>query len=333
MAIIDDNDRSHIIYGTAGDDIIHGNGGDDEIHGRSGDDTLTGNGGDDWLWGNRGRDVLNGGYGVNDMWGGAGADIFVMGAGSNASSDDWIGDFTFDVDRIDVSGWGASSFDQLRFLFRTDDHGDATLNAFYNGYNHYLTIDGSSEAALAERDFIYSDLGAQKITGTGFDDVLFGSTSDDKIVGRAGADTVLGGDGADILNGSLGDDTLVGGLGQDSLIGSRGGDMLYGGVGADVFVYRSLTDSQGDDSDLIYNFKEGVDQIDVSLIDANHDLDGKQDFDFIGEQGFDAAGQLRVVHENGNTIIYGNVNADSDVDFRIVLEGNVDLSGGDFILS
>jgi len=219
MAIINDNDQSHLIYGTSNSDTIHGNGGDDDIYARGGDDAVFGDIGDDLLDGGAGADTIVGGAGVNDLYGNLGADTFLMAAVVNGFSDDWIGDFQFDLDHIDVSAWGASSYDQLRYLLRTDDHGDATLNAFYNGFDHYLTIDGVKKSQLISDDFVFSNLGAQDIRGTIFADTLFGSTAGDLIAGRGADDILLGGFGNDAMNGGIGDDVLRGGTGADNLIG------------------------------------------------------------------------------------------------------------------
>ncbi|MBC6424767.1 MAG: hypothetical protein GDA38_27380 [Hormoscilla sp. SP12CHS1] len=72
-------------------------------------------------------------------------------------------------------------------------------------------------------------------------------TVDDVLQGTASADSLSGDGGHDILKGGLGDDLLDGGKGRDS---------LYGDEGADTFVL-----AQGMDQDIIYNFEDGTDSI------------------------------------------------------------------------
>ena len=109
--------------------------------------------------------------------------------------------------------------------------------------------------------------GADTLSGTGRDDILFGGRGDDVLAGSGGADRLYGGQGADRLSGGDGFDLLVGGQGgdilrgdggNDVLIGGKGGDVLTGGGGADVFDFSRL---DGTDRDVITDFEVGVDSI------------------------------------------------------------------------
>jgi Ca2+-binding RTX toxin-like protein len=196
-----------LIYGTNWPDYLVGTNYSDTIYGFGGDDILEGWYGNDWLFG---------GNGSNYLWGGPGYDVFATSARSASSwSDDWIADFTFDVDLVDLSAWGVSDFGQVRALLEMDGWGNATLNAFYAGLNHIITFEGIDPDDLIAADFIYSASGPKNQTGTQYADVLFGS--------RYG----------DILNGGYGDDTLLGGRGDDFLMGDRGIDFFDGGAGFD----------------------------------------------------------------------------------------------------
>lgn len=332
MANINDSDGSNLVLGTPYKDVIHGNGGDDDIYGRTGNDFVAGDNGNDYLDGGRGRDVLVGGAGTNDLYGGLGADTFLMAPVVGGHSDDFIIDFDHGIDKIDVTAWGASSLDQIKFLMSTDRFGDANLNAFYNGFDHYLTIQDVTKSEVRADDFVFSDLDAQVIKGTNYRDTLFGSTDGDRIVGAGGNDIVLGGDGSDVLNGGVGNDTLVGGSGKDRLTGSAGADDLIGGVGADTFVFRHISDSTPDSTDWIYGYNHGTDHIDLSLLDVNKSAAGIQTFDFIGQADFTAAGQLRYEHDGNHTIIYGNTDLGSGAEFEIVLNKIVNLDATDFML-
>src|SRR5258706_11736213 len=108
-------------------------------------------------------------------------------------SDDLIHDLTFDVDHIDVSAWGVSDFSQIKALLFANQFGDAALDAFYGGIDHFLTIEFVAPGQLISSDFIYSNAGPKTETGTDSADVLFGSRFGDTLDGRAGDDLLLGG--------------------------------------------------------------------------------------------------------------------------------------------
>ena len=105
--------RSEIIYGSNFRDIIHGNGGNDDIYGRDGHDDLYGDAGNDRLYGGYGDDYMRGGEGQNTYTGGYGYDIYAMSNRSVGYTEDRITDFRPRSDKIDVSAWGISSFDQI----------------------------------------------------------------------------------------------------------------------------------------------------------------------------------------------------------------------------
>jgi len=159
------------------------------------------------------------------------------------------------------------------------------------------------------------------ITGNGLDNRLYGN--DDNNV-------LSGGDGADILGGLGGNDHLIGGAGRD---------LLTGGAGNDVFVYQSISDSgtSGASRDIINDFTQGEDRIDVSAIDADTITDGQQQFSFIGTNAFDhTAGEIRydlIDNASGTdyTIISLDVDGDGLADSQITLVGLVTLTQNDFI--
>ncbi|MBD3762415.1 calcium-binding protein [Rhizorhabdus sp.] len=81
---------------------------------------------------------------------------------------------------------------------------------------------------------VYS--GISGIIGSGFDDVLNGSSGANAIAGGAGHDMIDGRAGADTLSGGAGDDRLTGGGDNDRLSGDAGDDVLVGGSGYDTLV-------------------------------------------------------------------------------------------------
>ena len=181
------------------------------------------------------------------------------------------------------------------------------------------------------------------INGQGGNDTLNGNGGPDTINGGAGNDSLNGGDGNDTLNGDAGVDTINGGAGNDRITGGAGFDVMSGGTGADTFVFGSLIADIGNGTaattrDVINDFVSGLDKLDLSAIDANTGASGNQAFTFLAAKGaaFTGAGQLRYVTQiiNGveHTIIEGNINANTGVDFRIDLLGHVVPTAGDFIL-
>ena len=78
----------------------------------------------------------------------------------------------------------------------------------------------------------------ENLSGSGYDDSLFGDNNANFLNGNDGDDTLLGFGGDDILYGdgrSLGgNDVLNGGAGHDTLNGGPGGDTMAGELDADT---------------------------------------------------------------------------------------------------
>lgn len=142
-------------------------------------------------------------------------------------------------------------------------------------------------------------------------------------------ENVIGGNGGDLLTGSNVANQLTGGTSTDVLTGLGGRDILTGGAGADLFVFVALSDSgvKGSQRDLIADFAQGSDQIDLAGIDAKSGgVD--DDFTFIGISNFTGVkGQLRESFSGGNTIVSGDVNGDGKADFSFALKGHFLMSG------
>jgi Ca2+-binding RTX toxin-like protein len=89
--VIDGDDTSEELVGTAWNDVIDGYAGDDILYGEDGDDDLYGGDGNDDLYGGDGFDILQGadsidfGAGEIDyLTGGAGSDGFILGSTEQA---------------------------------------------------------------------------------------------------------------------------------------------------------------------------------------------------------------------------------------------------------
>jgi len=106
------------------------------------------------------------------------------------------------------------------------------------------------------------------LLGDAGNDTLYGQDGFDYIYGyaNANADTIYDGNGVDVAYGGDGVDTIYGEADTDWLFGGTGNDFLYGGAitaggggGADHFVFVD-----GDGVDVIYDFEDGIDLIDLS---------------------------------------------------------------------
>lgn len=143
------------------------------------------------------------------------------------------------------------------------------------------------------------------------------STSNDQLTGTGKADK---------LDGLAGNDTLTGG---------NGADKLTGGTGKDIFKFNNVKESGITDKsrDIItdFNSKEG-DKIDLSAIDANSKLAKDQAFKFMGSDKFSPNATAQVRFDAKTHILYGSIDADSDPEFSIQINGTSSLVVTDFIL-
>jgi VCBS repeat-containing protein len=113
-------------------------------------------------------------------------------------------------------------------------------------------------------------------------DTIYGQVGTDYLAGGLGADTLYGGSGADdlygnnslgsnpetsvnTLYGGSGNDRLYGDAGDDVLVGGTGADWLTGGAGSDRFVFAGARDT----GDWVFDFKSGLDKIDLSAFGLN----------------------------------------------------------------
>ena len=262
------------LIGSAYGDVLKGNDGDNILQGLEGDDYF-----DSGL----GADTLDGGLGVdNARYQFSDAAVFIdLGAGT-ASGGHAEGDILISIENLwgsefddtltgdlkdnrlfghdgDDTLLGAEGDDYLEGMAGADhlDGGDGTDTALYVNYNtEGVTVNlgtGVGSGGNAEGD---TYTGIENVSGTQFDDVIFGSADDNYLIGSEGDDVLYGQQGDDHLEGSLGNDTLYGGDGNDRLTDSFGNNVLFGGEGADSF-----ETGDGDDSINVTN-------LDFTLISA-----------------------------------------------------------------
>lgn len=314
MAVIRGDNGPDDIYGTSTGDNIFGYGGDDIIYGYGGNDRIEGGAGNDDIWG---------GTGANDLYGGSGSDYFIASALNIGPSDDYIVDFEFDIDKIDLAAWGVSDLSQVLAMTGIDVDGNAFFNAVYNGFNHFFTINGVRPNELQSNDFQFNVGGARHVPGTNGADTLFGSRANDSVSSGNGNDFVMGGFGNDRMNAGAGNDRLYGGVGADYLTGS---------TGSDRFVFRAANESLFSYRDVIADFQEDFDRIDVSVVDARADIAGNQAFTFIGGAAFTAPGQVSYNYYGNNTIVKFNTDLDATAEMDIMIVGRHQMIAADFVL-
>ena len=123
---------------------------------------------------------------------------------------------------------------------------------------------------------------------------------------------------SDRLFGGNDDDKLIGGHGRDLLVGGAGADVLSGfdGTGAgdgatDIFDFNLLTESDSTSHDLIVDFEQQIDKIDLSDLST---------------QGISGIADIAISDDGTNTYIKG-----VNVDFLVELSGVYALGASDFI--
>lgn len=135
-----------------------------------------------------------------------------------------------------------------------------------------------------------------------------------------------------LIDAGAGNDTIRATSGNDEIRGGEGADLLTGGAGADVFLFETGSSFvSATTRDRITDFRAGQDKLDLIAIDAI--AGGVNDaFRFIGTKAFTGAAQARFVNKPGETWVELNLDADKTAEMRIVLNGKVTLTAGDFLL-
>jgi len=205
------------------------------------------------------------------------------------------------------------------------DNSDILNGAIVNLSTSSITVSGQSIAAGTAKDN-WGDTDTLK----NIED-LYGSRLNDYFVGSTGQNSLLGNEGNDTLLGGAGNDWLYGGNGNDLLVGGTGTDHFTGGAGNDKFDFNSFAELGTISTyDVIDDFTQGQDKIDLSTLDANNNsADGNQAFALVNS--FTAtAGQVR--YSSG--VVYLNTDADTDAEYVVQLLGTVpaSMTATDFIL-
>ena len=191
-----------------GGEAIEGTEMADKLFGTGLGEEISGLGGNDSLYAMAGDDTLVGGPGDDLLVGGPGADILKGGTNNSAEN------------KGDTISYAASMAGVI-------------IN---------LTT-GTARGGDADGDTIVhmGDDKIENVIGSGYDDVLTGSSVANSLWGLGGNDELDGGRNSDMLFGGSGDDNLDGGRGDDTLEGGPGADVLTGGDGMDTASYAGST--------------------------------------------------------------------------------------------
>ena len=235
----------------SGNDFITGNAVANDLNGREGNDRIWGSGGDDVLEGGAGADRLDGDAGMDwAAYRDSDAAVTVNLAEGTVQGGHAEGDVLTGIenvigsahDDVLVGNDDANRLEGGAGADRLDGRAGSDW-ASYQGSNEGVTVDlaeGRVEGGHAQGDVITN---IENLTGSGYDDVLWGDENVNRLAGGAGDDELGGGAGGDVL---------AGGDGDDILFGSAGADRLEGGAGHDVLTYELS------DTGVTVNLEEGT---------------------------------------------------------------------------
>jgi Ca2+-binding RTX toxin-like protein len=242
--------------------------------------------GDDTLNGSIFGDVLVGGDGNDRLFGNDGFDTLEGGAGN---------DFMDGGTGSDI----ASYANELAGV-RVDLAITTAQNTLGSGFDTLINIEW--------------------LTGSAFNDMLFGSDIQNIINGGAGNDVIDARGGDDLLHGGLGNDTMLGGAGNDSIYDTDGSNTVDGGIGNDYIVMGAGDDNvNGGDGDDDINGGLGNDRLlGGTGNDLFHDGTGNNFID--GGLGTD-------------TVYFDFLLSDLTIDLRVTTAQNTGASGISTILN
>jgi|GEM_PF-1882408 len=357
------------LVGDAGVNILSGLSGNDGLFGGGGDDTLDGGSGNDTLDGGSGADAMRGGSG-NDTYrvDNAGDAVVEASGGGTDTVYSSVASYTLPGSVENLYLDGSSAIEGIGNGGSNRLYGNELDNRLVGGSgNDLLSGRGGADTMIGGTgdDTYYIDAGdtVVELAGEGTD-IVHSSLSSYALpdhvetltlsgsggisgTGNAGANTLNGNGGGNLLRGlggndrifaNAGNDRLEGGDGDDGLRGGTGTDTLVGGAGRDNFDWNSSSEAgRGSTRDIVLDFAQDEDKLDLSSIDANRNTSTNDGFTFIGSNAFSGvAGQLRYSKVDGSTdhtLVQGDTNGDKVADFEIQLNDRLlDLRATDFVL-
>jgi Ca2+-binding RTX toxin-like protein len=302
--------NNNTLNGGDGDDILIGNGGGDILIGGAGDDTcsyeksgsgvnaslgapgqntgdaagdtydgienLTGSNYNDVLTGDGTSNTLNGGDGDDILIGGGGGDVLNGGGGNNTASYGNAGsgiEAYLDAPSENTGDAAGDSYNNIQNLtgsnYNDELFGNGNTNTLNGGDGDDILIGGGGGDVLnggaGNNTASYENAGSgveaylnvpSENTGDAAGDSyaniqnLTGSNFNDELFGDGNTNTLNGGDGDDVLIGGGGGDTLIGGAGNNTASYQNAGSGVIANLGTGV---GSGGDANGDTYNNIQN--------------------------------------------------------------------------------
>ncbi len=162
------------LTGSSFADSLFGNNSDNILQGGNGNDSLTGNNGADTLNGGNGNDTLIGDGGDDTLNGDGGNDLLVGGSGADAL----FGGVGTDTVSYAAAGSGV-----------TASLANASINTQSAAGDTYNLIENLTGSAFD--DYVYGDNGANVIDGGAGNDILKGYAGNDQLIGNSGDDVFM----------------------------------------------------------------------------------------------------------------------------------------------
>ncbi len=287
----------------------------DVLRGGSLDDILVGNGGNDILNGGSGKDVITGGTGIDKYIGNYSAELNQVKLTQNAAGNGVLSNTGTTLSSIEqVELRTGSGNDILNFNALSTDQtlwtgaGNDTVY-LGKGTREYLDMEGgSADLMIADMSLATSGVnlvsipyGARYQTANGSYQLDFFGVESVNLTGSAFNDKLYGYGASDVLNG---------GTGNDMLVGANGADTLTGGLGVDQFRYTDVWNS-------------GIDTITDAASGDFVRLMGVSNLQAVtaGNGSAVTAGQVQVQTVNAITYVRVGVDGTAGADFTVKLQG------------
>jgi len=199
------------------------------------------------IGGLKGNITISAGTVVENASGGGGSDLFYGNEAQNRFKGNAGNDQFYDSLASDTY-YGGLGNDSVYFA--------ESINLYAFSYNASTSFLSVARSFTTDVDLVFNDIEALYFNSVGYAFASF-----------VGANRLTGTAYADILNGNAGIDTISGLAGADSITGGAGLDTLSGGADADSFLYTTLTDGRvGGTStartfESITDFQVGLDRI------------------------------------------------------------------------